>query len=187
MTRFLEYIKEQEVDGSPSRIKTPFKVNNISFVPGNIYVFQYKNYVTPNYVPDRIIGSPVTYLHMYAFNEVNRKTGHQWKVIEGICLDYVEQAYLRNFLKSWYNMNKLNNGKSAYYTWEQAKNTPMHEGIRRYVYDPPRAHIYNISKVDFPDIPQFMKNYTSAPKGYNNQSKVVQNNLPNNQGNKPNV
>ena len=162
---FIEYheaINEAMPNGTPSRIMTGFRIGNTTFYPGNLYVFNYKNYVTPNYVPDRPPGSPVTYLHMYAFNEINKNTGHPWKLIEGICLDYVELNEVKKFMKRWADIIRYSRGKAAYYTWEMAKTSPMKEGIRRYVYDPPNAHMYNINFVDWDKIPQFMANYTHS-------------------------
>lgn len=73
---------------------------------------------------------------MSAISGTHKKTGHQWRVIQAINLNYVPRSVRKRFVKIW--MKQLDKNIHPKFTWEKiiARYPTIKLGIRRYFYKP---------------------------------------------------
>ncbi|MFW6129857.1 MAG: hypothetical protein ACOC56_01660 [Atribacterota bacterium] len=118
------------------RIQYTKKHGGVTFKGGQCYTFSYNAYENdPN---------PLVFF-MYAIVGINPKTGHQWRLIQCINLNYIPRGQRKLFVSVW--KNKMAKSKSVKLTWEYViKNFPfMKNAIRRYMLKPN----YYIRKVKY--------------------------------------
>jgi hypothetical protein len=84
---------------------------------------------------------------------IHENTGHQWRLIQGISLNYIPRRDRKRFVKDWYNYMSKN--KSAKFTWQLVKRRYpyIQHAIRRFQIKPD-YYISNFRKLEGEEIGQ---------------------------------
>lgn len=112
------------------------------FISGYFYSFKYTNYENDPY--------PII-IFINAIKGVNKSTGHEWNLIQGINLNYVPRRDRKKFADLW--MKEMERTNNAKLTWEKVKTRYPYikHGIRRYLLKP-SSYIHNPKTINFEDV-----------------------------------
>lgn len=103
------------------------KLNGVTLRSGHFYSFKYTAYQED---PSPMI------IFISAIKGINPKTGHQWRLIQGINMNYIPRGHRKDFLEIW-NKN-FDRTKDVKFTWNivQTKFPYLKLAIRRYMIVP---------------------------------------------------
>lgn len=105
-----------------------FRLNGITWNSGYFYTFRYRAY---NQDPQPLI------ILFYRITGINPSTNHQWRLIQGINMNYIPRSHRRLFLMQWENYYNVSNGNIKYtYDMMKRQHPYMRFGIRRYMTKP---------------------------------------------------
>lgn len=114
------------------------KISGVTLKSGYFFRFKYQAFEND---PKPIV------IFLTAISGTHKKSGHQWRILQCINLNYVPRAIRKRFVKKW--MKTLERTKSVKLTWQivSRRYPNIKIGIRRYFYKPS----YYIQKLE--DIP----------------------------------
>ena len=123
---------------------------------GKLYSFSYTGYENDP--------TPLG-LFLNAINGIHPRTGHQWRLVQMINLNYVPRQQRQMFVDDWYRTNYNNNGNMQL-SWNQLKTRwPYLEAfIRRYL-TKPSYYIRGLREISDEDVQgevigSFIKDYS---------------------------
>jgi hypothetical protein len=95
---------------------------------GHIYTFNYQAFEND---------PKPTIVLMYAIEGIHAKTGHQWRLFQGINFSYVPRAIRKQFARDWVREFERTNGNPKF-TWETVKRRypQLMPATRRYFFSP---------------------------------------------------
>jgi len=113
--------------------------NKVKMESGYFYSFKYTAYEED---PSPMI------VFISAIKGTHPKTKHQWRLIQGINMNYIPRGHRKTFVQLW--SKNIENGKSVEFTWEivKAKFPYLKFAIRRYMIVP-KYYIRNLKKIEF--------------------------------------
>lgn len=119
------------------KIIKKWRSHNVTWKSGNFYTFFYNSW--------REDPNPVIIL-MYKIWGINPDTGHQWRLIQGINLNYIPRPQRKAFVKLWLTEMEKNKG-NVEFTWDavQFRFPYLELAVRRYMLKP----LYRIQKAQF--------------------------------------
>ena len=109
------------------KISYKLKHNGVLLRSGHFYTFDYTAYEND---PSPMI------IFISAIQGINPKTGHQWRLIQGINMNYIPRSDRKNFLEIWNkHFDKTNDVK---FTWNVVKSKfpYLKLSIRRFMLKP---------------------------------------------------
>ena len=88
---------------------------------------------------------------MYALEGTNPKTGHQFRLLQGINMTYIPRSIRRQFIKDW--SKTLQSSRDVKFTWEKVKRKYpyLQNAIRRYFLKP-TYYIKDLKEIPFEDM-----------------------------------
>lgn len=105
-----------------------FRQNNITWRSGHFYQFRYQAWAND---PRPMI------ILFYRITGINPNTGHQWRLIQGINLNYIPRSHRRLFVNQWQHYLDTNNGNIKFTYDDMKRRYPwLRYGIRRYLTKP---------------------------------------------------
>jgi len=109
-------------------ITTNFRWKGVLWKSGYAYKFHYTSWI---HDPDPLI------ILMYKITGINQSTGHQWRLIQGINLNYIPRKDRKRFASTWITTLENNRG-NVQFTWDIVKRKyPYLKGaVRRYLVKP---------------------------------------------------
>jgi hypothetical protein len=116
------------------KVDYTFRFNGLTWQSGYFYTFRYRAYQS----------DPIPLIILfYRITGINPSTGHQWRLIQGINMNYIPRSHRRLFLMQWQNYYETSRGNIKF-TYEQMKRQYpyLRYGIRRYLTKP----VYYIQK-----------------------------------------
>lgn len=120
-----------------------FRQNGITFNSGHFYSFRYQAWAND---PKPLI------ILFYRITGVNPSTGHQWRLIQGINLNYIPRSHRRLFVNQWQHHYETHNGNVKFTYEDMKRRYPwLRYGIRRYM-TKPAYYIKNPVEIDFDNI-----------------------------------
>lgn len=124
-------------------ISYTFKHNGVMWQSGHFYTFRYQAWAND---PKPMI------ILLYRITGVNPSTGHQWRLIQGINLNYIPRTHRRLFVNQWQHHYETNNGNVKLTYNDVKRRYPwLRFGVRRYM-TRPTYYIKNPVEIDFDDI-----------------------------------
>jgi len=110
------------------KVVKSWRSHGTTWKSGHFYTFRYNAY--------REDPTPVIIL-MYKIEGINPKTGHQWRLIQGINLNYIPRSHRKAFVELWKTEMERNKG-NVEFTWEvvQFRFPYLESACRRYVTKP---------------------------------------------------
>ena len=138
------------------KIDYTFKLNGIVWRSGYFYSFRYRAW---NQDPTPLL------ILFYRITGINPSTGHQWRLLQGINLNYIPRSHRRLFLMQWQYHYEAGNGNIKF-TYEMMKRQHpyLRFGIRRYMTSPPYYIRYPyeipVEKVEDAVMSTFDKDYS---------------------------
>jgi len=138
------------------KIDNNFKLNGLVWRSGHFYTFRYRAW---NQDPTPLI------CLFYRITGINASTNHQWRLLQGINMNYIPRSHRRLFLLQWQHNYETSNGDIKF-TYEQMKRKYpyLRFGIRRYLTKPAYyiQHPYEIpaDKVEEAVMSTFDKDYS---------------------------
>lgn len=112
------------------KIDRKFKFKNIQWKSGHLYRFRYSAWQED---PEPLV------ILLYRFRGRHPKTGHEWRFIQALNMNYVPRHIRKNFIINWTKTLERNNG-NVLLTWDEIKfkypGLAKSDCIRRYFYKP---------------------------------------------------
>lgn len=125
------------------KVDYTFNMNNTTWQSGHFYSFRYRAWAND---PKPLI------ILFYRITGINPSTNHQWRLIQGINLNYIPRSHRKHFINQWTYYYKQNNGNVRFtYQDMQRRYGYMRYGIRRYL-TKPTYYISNIVEIDIDNI-----------------------------------
>lgn len=125
------------------RIHYTFNFNNVTWRSGHFYSFRYNAW--------RNDPKPLIIL-FYRITGTHPNTGHQWRLIQGINLNYIPRSHRRMFVNQWMFYYEQNNGEIKFTYNDMKRRYPwLRFGIRRYVVKP-TYRIQNPVEIPFENV-----------------------------------
>lgn len=115
-----------------------YKHGKVTFKQGYFYSFKYRGYGED---PNPLI------IFINGYYGINDSTGHQWRFIQGININYIPRKDRKRFVNNW--IKEMNKSKGDLnFTWKRVKKDfPYLQGsIRRY-FIKPKYYISNITEI----------------------------------------
>ena len=120
------------------QIDYQFKLNGVTWKSGEFYTFNYQAWSND---PKPLI------ILFYRIRGINPKTGHQFRLLQGINMNYIPRSHRRLFLMQWQNYYETSNGNIKFTYEMMKKRFPwLKFGIRRYM-TKPVYYIKNITPI----------------------------------------
>ena len=119
-----------------------WRSHGVSWRSGHFYTFRYNAFrQDPN----------PTIILMYKIEGINKDTGHQWRLIQGININYIPRAQRKAFVTLWQGEMEKNKG-NVEFTWNlvQMRFPYLELAVRRYVTKP----VYRIQKATYIPVDQ---------------------------------
>ena len=125
------------------KVDYKFKSHGITWRSGYLYRFRYNAYRND---PEPLI------ILMGRYLGIHPNTGHQWRLIQAINLNYIPRSHRKLFALQWKNHMEFSNG-DVVFTWDKVKRQfpYLRFGIRRYVLRP-TYRIQNPIEIPFDDM-----------------------------------
>lgn len=116
------------------KIYKKIKHNNVRWIEGYCYEFRYTAYENDF--------QPLCFF-INAIKGIHSNSGHQWRLIQCININYIPRRDRKRFVKRW--QEELEKGKNVEFTWQRIKSEfpYIKYGIRRYLLKP-NYYIRNI-------------------------------------------
>jgi len=125
------------------RVHYTFNHNGIKWDSGHFYSFRYAAWAND---PKPLI------IMFYRITGTHPNTGHQWRLIQGVNLNYIPRSHRRMFVNQWTHYYEQNNGNVKFAYDDMKRRYPwLRFGIRRYLTKPNR-YIQNPVEIDFDNI-----------------------------------
>ena len=93
------------------RVDRKFKFKKINWKSGHLYTFKYNAWQED---PEPLV------ILLYRFQGYHPKTGHEWRFIQAVNMNYVPRHIRKNFIINWKRTLERNNG-NVFLTWEEVK------------------------------------------------------------------
>ena len=142
------------------KISYNFRLNGVEWKSGHFYTFRYRAY---NQDPTPLI------ILFYKITGVNPNTGHQWRLLQGINMNYIPRSHRRLFLMQWQNYYETSNGNIKYtYDMMKRQHPYLRFGIRRYM-TKPTYYIQKPYEIPFDKVEEAVM--STFDKDYSNKIK----------------
>ncbi|MCK5016110.1 MAG: hypothetical protein KAS32_03480 [Candidatus Peribacteraceae bacterium] len=141
-------------------IQYTFGQSGITWKSGNFYTFRYQGWAND---PKPMI------ILFYRIQGINPDTGHQWRLIQGINLNYIPRSHRRLFVNQWQHHYEVNNGNVRFTYDDMKRRYPwLQHGVRRYL-TKPTYYIKSPIEIGFDDIEEavistYSKDYSRKVK-----------------------
>lgn len=142
------------------KVDYTFRSHGLLWRSGYFYTFRYRAW---NQDPTPLI------ILFYRITGINPSTGHQWRLIQGVNMNYIPRTHRRFFIIQWQHNYEVNNGNLKF-TYEIMKRRYpyLRFAIRRYMTKPIYyiQHPYEIpvDKVEDAVLSTFDKDYSHKIK-----------------------
>ena len=124
-------------------ISYTFNKNGITWQSGHFYSFRYQAWAN----------DPIPLIILfYRIQGIHPTTGHQWRLLQGINLNYLPRSHRRLFINQWVYYYNQNNGNVRFTYQDMLRKYPwLRFGIRRYM-TKPDYYIKNPVEIDIDHI-----------------------------------
>lgn len=123
-------------------IQYTFKQSGITMRSGHFYQFRYQAWAND---PKPMI------ILFYKIQGINPNTGHQWRLIQGVNLNYIPRSHRRLFVNQWQHAYEVSNGNIKFTYEDMKRRYPwLRYGVRRYM-TKPTYYIQNAIEIPFED------------------------------------
>lgn len=110
------------------KVEYTFRHNSITWKSGHFYNFRYRAW---NNDPKPLI------ILFYRITGINPNTGHQWRLMQGVNLNYIPRSHRRVFAAQWQHQFETSNGNVKFTYDIMKRQYPwLRFGIRRYMTKP---------------------------------------------------
>lgn len=125
------------------KIDYTFNLNRVTWKSGHFYSFRYRAWAND---PKPLI------ILFYRITGVNPNTGHQWRLFQGINLNYIPRPHRRMFVNQWLHQYEMSNGDIRFTYEDMKRRYPwMKYGIRRYM-TKPTYYVQNPIEIPFDNV-----------------------------------
>ena len=110
------------------KVDYQFRLNGMEWNSGYFYTFRYRAYGQD---PQPLI------ILFYRISGINPSTGHQWRLFQGVNMNYLPRSHRRLFLMQWQNYYETSGGNIKFtYDMMKRRFPFMRYAIRRYMTKP---------------------------------------------------
>ncbi len=125
------------------QIDYTFNKNGIVWQSGHFYSFRYQAWQND---PKPLI------ILLYRIRGIHPTTGHQWRLMQGINLNYIPRSHRRIFINQWTWHYKQHNGNIRFTYEDMKRQYPyLRYGVRRYM-TKPDYYVINPVEIDIDHI-----------------------------------
>ena len=124
-------------------ISYTFNKNGIVWQSGHFYSFRYQAWQN----------DPIPLIILfYRIQGIHPNTGHQWRLLQGVNLNYIPRTHRRLFINQWTWYYKQHNGNIRFTYEDMQRRYPwLRYGVRRYM-TKPDYYIKNPVEIDIDNI-----------------------------------
>lgn len=125
------------------KVDYTFSHNGLKWRSGHFYSFRYAAWAN----------DPIPLIILfYRITGINPNTGHQWRLIQGVNLNYIPRSHRRLFVNQWMFAYEQSNGDIKFTYNDMKRRYPwLRYGIRRYLTKPNR-YIQNPVEIPFDNV-----------------------------------